>query len=165
MDTQAIEVDKLAAFRELAAAEQAEKSERGKMSEAAKAKLRAINERDRANVDADAALTTEFNSRPWSVEQLTDFLAKSFGGHSFTLRRRGQGSMAHRAGDEGLSDSRCQLSRRTSPRRGGHPNGEVSGEVPTAGRRYRRPRFDRSLRGQKDPPMSVGCQVHLDQTA
>jgi len=78
-------VDKLAPFREVAAAEQADKADRSRMSDAAKAKLRLLNEHDRANVEADARLVVEFTSHEWTVEQLTDLFAKAFS--SFPRRR------------------------------------------------------------------------------
>lgn len=79
---QPVEIDKLAAFREVAAVEQAEKAERGKMSEAAKAKLRALGEHDRLDAESDTRLVKEFTSRAWTVEQLVDLFAKSLGGDS-----------------------------------------------------------------------------------
>lgn len=72
-----IQTDKLAVYRAVVAAESAEP--RSKMSDAAKAKLRTLNERDRLNAEADARLVKEFNSRPWTLEQLVDLFAKSFG--------------------------------------------------------------------------------------
>lgn len=77
-----VSVDKLAMFREQVTAEQAEKSQHSKMSEAAKAKLRALNEHERLNAEADTRLVKEFNSRTWTVEQLVDLFAKYFGGPS-----------------------------------------------------------------------------------
>jgi hypothetical protein len=61
---------------------------RAKMSEAAKAKLRSLNDHDRANTLADGRLVTEFNSRPWALEPMMDLFAKSFGGPQSNPRRR-----------------------------------------------------------------------------
>ena len=69
--------DRLAGFRQQI---RDEDETRPKMSEAAKAKLRSINERDRTNAEADARLVEEFNSRSWTLDQLVDVFAKSFGG-------------------------------------------------------------------------------------
>jgi hypothetical protein len=58
------------------------------MSDAAKEKLRAINEHDRLCNDADSRLSKEFNGRTWTVEQLMDLFAKSLGGPGRSPRRR-----------------------------------------------------------------------------
>lgn len=85
-DTTTLETeDKLAEFRQQV---KAEDESRPKMSEAAKVKLRSINERDRLNADADARLVKDFTSRPVTLEQLVDLFAKSFGGSQQTPRRR-----------------------------------------------------------------------------
>jgi hypothetical protein len=106
-------LDKLACFREQAAMEQAEKSARSKMSDAAKAKLRALNEHERIDEQADTRLVKEFNSRTWTVEQLTDLFAKSFGGSQ--PRRRAikaflclkQGMKVYRIHDVSLLGELC----------------------------------------------------------
>lgn len=77
--------DRLAGFRQQV---KDENETRPKMSEAAKAKLKTINERDRANVEADARLVKEFTSHPVTLEQLIELFAKSFGGTQPTPRRR-----------------------------------------------------------------------------
>lgn len=77
--------DQLARFRKQV---RDEDETRPKMSEAAKAKLRSINERDRLNAEADARLVKEFASRPVTLERLADLFAKSFGGTQQTPRRR-----------------------------------------------------------------------------
>jgi hypothetical protein len=74
--------DRFAAFRAQIASED---ETRPKMSDAAKAKLRSINERDRLNVEADTRLVKEFTSRPVTVEQLMNLFAKSFGGTQTTV--------------------------------------------------------------------------------
>ena len=76
--------DALAEFRQQVKADDG----RAKMSEAAKAKLRSLNEHDRANTQADARLVEEFNSRPWTLEQIMDLFAKAFGGCTMNPRRR-----------------------------------------------------------------------------
>jgi hypothetical protein len=86
-ETQTVEVDKLASFREAAAAEQADKAERSKMSEAAKAKLRALGEHDRLDAASDVRIVNAFTSREWTVEQLVDLFAKSFGAGESPRRR------------------------------------------------------------------------------
>jgi hypothetical protein len=73
--------DALAAFRGL-------EESRPKMSDAAKAKLRSLNEHDRANTQTDARMVTEFNSRPWTLEQMVNLFAKAFGGCTMNPRRR-----------------------------------------------------------------------------
>jgi hypothetical protein len=77
--------DKLAEFRQQV---KNEDESRPKMSEAAKAKLRSINERDRLNTDTDTGLVKEFTSSLVTLEQLVDLFAKSFGGTQQTPRRR-----------------------------------------------------------------------------
>src|SRR6266567_1454417 len=77
--------DRLADFRQQV---KDEADNRPRMSEGAKAKLRYINERDRLNAEADARLVRSFNGRPWSLEQLVNLFAKSFGGAQPTPRRR-----------------------------------------------------------------------------
>jgi hypothetical protein len=42
--------------------------------------LKALNEHERLDEQADARLVKEFNARTWTVEQLTELFAKSFGG-------------------------------------------------------------------------------------
>jgi len=86
MELEIIETeDRLAGFRQQV---RDEDETRPRMSEAAKAKLRSINERDRLNAEADTRLVKEFNSHSWNVEQLTNLFAKSFGGTQPTPRRR-----------------------------------------------------------------------------
>lgn len=75
--------DKLAVYRQQIADE-----DRPRMSEAAKAKLRIINERDRQNDDADLRLVKALISQPVTLEQLVDLFAKSFGGPTWSPRRR-----------------------------------------------------------------------------
>ena len=72
------ETDKLAVYRQ----QVAEKNEsQTKMSETAKAKLRALNEHERQVAVADSRLVKEFNSREWPVERLVDlFASPPFGG-------------------------------------------------------------------------------------
>lgn len=81
----AIEFDALAVFRKQV---RLEDETRPKMSDAAKAKLRSINEHDRKDAEADARLVKEFNSRPVVLERLVDLFAKAFGGPERNPRRR-----------------------------------------------------------------------------
>ena len=78
--------DKLATYREVVSAENA--APRGKMTDKAKAKLRALTEEGRLNSEADTRLVKAFPHRPWTLEQLVDLFAKSFGGVSCSPRRR-----------------------------------------------------------------------------
>lgn len=78
--------DPLANFRQQVKDESQNRASR--MSGAAKEKLRAINEHDRLCNDADARLSKQFSGRTWTVEQLMDLFAKSFGGPGCSPRRR-----------------------------------------------------------------------------
>jgi len=79
------ETDKFAVYRQ----QVAEKNEsQNKMSETAKAKLRALNEHERQGAAADSRLVKEFNSGEWSVERLMDLFASAFGGAKQSPRRR-----------------------------------------------------------------------------
>jgi len=86
--------DALAAFRQQV---RIEDESRPKMSDAAKAKLRSINEHDKRNVEADARLVAEFNSRPATLERLVDLFAKAFGGAETHPRRRAIKAMSRLA--------------------------------------------------------------------
>ena len=121
--------DLLAAFREQAKAD----DDRAKMSEAAKAKLRSLNEHDRANAEADARLVNEFNSRPWTLEPLMDLFAKSFGGPQSTPRRRAVKALYRLA--QGLRVYHIfdiSFFGELLPGEAGMPNGSVPCKVPAA---------------------------------
>lgn len=77
--------DALAVFRQQV---KTEDEARPKMSESAKAKLRSLNDHDRANAEADVRIVFEFTNRPWTLEQLVDLFAKAFGGAKSNPRRR-----------------------------------------------------------------------------
>jgi hypothetical protein len=93
--------DKLADFRGLV------NTSDSKMSETAKAKLRAVTDRTRCNDSADRALAAKLNSSPITLEALVIVFANSFGGPSRSPRRRAikalhalsRGAVLHRITD------------------------------------------------------------------